>query len=712
MSGGNSGQNAANIIRETVWSWIALLASEAATTTAFTYYLALASAPTSKSALIGLFVALPLVYGIFVYKLTRLGSLKREQMHRPVEREELERIYDDTAPSLSILIPSYKEDPQVLRQTLISAALVEYPGRQIVVLIDDPPDDHACRKTSRGVVEDVSRMMSKPADLLEAELKLFHRRKSATCVDAAVERANLVKLYNELADWFESRAAEFETNSDNLFGHVDRFFIDNILVAPARTHRSRAETILNTQLNLQQIDREYIRLAALLRANIFAFERKTYVNLSHASNKAMNLNAYIGLIGKHFKEVGCEDGIVLTECAKENAKINVPAADLLLTLDADSFILSDYAMRLVQVMQSDAHIAVAQTPYCTFPNAPTSLERAAAATTDIQYLSHQGSSHFNAAYWVGANALLRVSALRDIKIEVTERGYNVPLFIQDRTVIEDTGSTLDLVRKGWTVYNYPERLAYSATPPDFGALIIQRRRWSNGGLIILPDLVRYAIAAGRPRAGIAEAFVRLQYLISPTTGTICVLALLLYPFDPILYGIWLPLIAGPYYFVYGRDLVRAGYRWIDLVRVYALGLMLLPINLAGVMLSIVQAITGRKASFGRTPKVGYRTTVPPIYFAFNALMGLVMLGAVGYRIATENYAQVFFPMFNGAFYIYGLIILVGMRAAWNDATRVIRNYLAKLHRQSILRDRRAALAARTLEAAPAAQKRPLILNQK
>lgn len=62
-------------------------------------------------------------------------------------------------------------------------------------------------------------------------------------------------------------------------------------------------------------------------------------------------------------------------------------------------------------------------------------------------------------------------------------------FIQDRTVIEDTESSIDLRRKEWRLYNYPERLSYSATPPDFGSLVIQRGRWANGGLLILPKLL-------------------------------------------------------------------------------------------------------------------------------------------------------------------------------------------------------------------------------
>ena len=69
---------------------------------------------------------------------------------------------------------------------------------------------------------------------------------------------------------------------------------------------------------------------------------------------------------------------------------------------------------------------------------------------------------------------------------------------------------------GWTLFNYPERLSYSATPPDFGSLCIQRRRWANGGLLILPKLRRQAQArrrmGQRPRFG--ELFLRWNYMAS------------------------------------------------------------------------------------------------------------------------------------------------------------------------------------------------------
>src|SRR3569623_835092 len=80
----------------------------------------------------------------------------------------------------------------------------------------------------------------------------------------------------------------------------------------------------------------------------------------------------------------------------------------------------------------------------------------------------------------------RHTALKEFAVREVERGYPVQRFIQDRTVIEDTESSGDLAVRGWRLYNYPERLAYCVTPPDFGTLIFHCRRWANGGLIFQP----------------------------------------------------------------------------------------------------------------------------------------------------------------------------------------------------------------------------------
>src|SRR5438045_3631941 len=90
----------------------------------------------------GVFVGIVgfLIYGNLIYQFTRIGYLKRIATHKPAHPQELEDfLYKRGAPPLAILVPSYKEDVQVIKQTLLSAALQEYPHRRVVLLIDDPP---------------------------------------------------------------------------------------------------------------------------------------------------------------------------------------------------------------------------------------------------------------------------------------------------------------------------------------------------------------------------------------------------------------------------------------------------------------------------------------------------------------------------------------------------------------------------------------------
>ena len=50
----------------------------------------------------------------------------------------------------------------------------------------------------------------------------------------------------------------------------------------------------------------------------------------------------------------------------------------------------------------------------------------------------------------------------DLEHEEQIDGFKIRRFIDDRTVIEDTESSINLRAKGWRLYNYPERLSYSA----------------------------------------------------------------------------------------------------------------------------------------------------------------------------------------------------------------------------------------------------------
>ncbi len=644
---------------------VGLVISEQAATLSDEY----AQMAWGELALHGLFLAIIsfLVYGGLLYQFTRIGYLKRRLTLKRTSAEELAQIYSGKAPSLTVLIPSYKEDPKVVMQTMMSAAFQEHPNRRIVLCIDDPPnptkaEDIQLLSSARDLPRQLTEMLAGPRQRMAEAERTFLEKLNHHALEPAAERRNLAALMQEAASWLGELADGYLNAS-----HTDRLFVEQVLRARQYGLTQQAEHISTSgNLDDEQLRLQYRRLASLFDVEITSFERKRYVNLSHEPNKAMNLNSYIGLVGGHYRELRTEQGLLLEPCERNESQLFAPESDYFITLDADSLLLPDYAARLIHFMQQpeNARVAVAQTPYSAIPGATNPLERVAGATTDIQYIIHQGFTRFNATYWVGANALIRACALQDIATTSMERGYPVTRYIQDRTVIEDTESSVDLAAQGWQLYNYPERLAYSATPPDFGSLIIQRRRWANGGLIILPKLLRYLFKA--PLARLSEAFFRIHYLVSIAAVNIGLIALLSLPFGERLTSLWLPLTALPYFIAYGRDLVLCGYRVSDLFRVYALNLLLIPINLAGVCKSIEQAITGKQIPFGRTPKVTGRTAASPLYILASYALCLNWLIGGAFTLTQGHLPLATFAFLNASFLLYGIAVFIGIDESRED----------------------------------------------
>jgi len=423
------------------------------------------------------------------------------------------------------------------------------------------------------------------------------------------------------------------------------------------------------------------RLVATFRAELSSFERKQYVSLSHAPNKAMNLNSYIGLMGGSYKEVETPMGTALVACAPRSAQLTVPDPDYVLTLDADSVLLPEYTVRILHLMEQGSHakVGVAQTPYSSYPGSATRIERIAGATTDLQHIVHQGMTHYDATFWVGANAILRKRALEDI-VEIDYEGaWEIRRYIQDRTVIEDTESTIDLGANGWSLFNYPERLAYSATPPDFGSLCIQRQRWANGGLLILSKLRKQSKARksrGEPNR-FGEVFLRVNYMASIFWSSICLLIMLCYPFNSGLLNPILLLIALPYFVMMSTDLAYCGYKRLDVLRIYGFNLILLPVNLSGSFASILQLVTGEKSAFKRTPKVRNRTTTPVMFIL--APMALIAFCAwvIVTDIRLQRWDNLAYAALNGILSLYALVAFVGLFNCLVDLWLHLRTWLYK-----------------------------------
>ena len=639
----------------------------------------------------GLFAALAgfLVYGNLCYEVARLGRVRRIEEHRASSTDDAASWFGATAPGLTILVPSYKEEISVIRQTLLSAALQAYPDKRVVLLLDDPPSpktkqDRVSLWAARNLPFDLHTLLAVPHRYVIEAQAAFRSRQSRSVAALKEECVWLADCFKWTAEWFETQAKLTALDS-----HTDAWFAEHILMQPANMCRELAAqwfarrrhvSEVQTEILLGDMEAAYCQIAARFAVDFDVFERKQYCNLSHEPNKAMNLNSFLGLMGKRVKPVLRKGGVHLEESSTPTGSRFIPDTPYVITLDADSLLQPHYASTLVRLMERPEHarVAVAQTPYSAFPNPPGILERTAGATTDIQYLVHQGFTRFGATFWVGANALLRKAALEDICSEKQERSKTVRRYIQDRTVIEDTESTVDLLAKGWSLHNHPERLAYSATPPDFGSLVIQRARWANGGLIIFPKLVSLLFNAGKQPRTIVQGLLQMHYLTSLALTPLSVLLLLSLPFASELMTIWMPLAALPYFALYARDLKLTGYRPMrDLLRVYALNMLLIPVHLTGAATSVRQALAGTKIPFRRTPKVSGRTRTSGLDLALQLAM-VGMSGALGvFYLSQALWVSGAFAMVNAVLLMYGIKLFIGFpelrQDLWVSAQETMQN---------------------------------------
>lgn len=615
-----------------------------------------------------------LTFSACMYLLARAGALPRFENHRRARRSDIDTFSAENPVRVLALVPSYAEDPALVRMSLWSAALQEVPHLRVVLLLDDPP-----ASPDPAVAERLDATRALTVEIAEA---LHPVRTAARAViddivwhpDAVVDVARVADVYDRATAWLRRMAA-----SEPAATNVERFFVERVLRSLADDLDASAAALREAgedpgyALDKRRALQLLRRVSSIFSVETDVFERKRYASLSHEATKAMNLNAYLGLVGgRHRLRVA---GAAATESLRSPEEryeiVEVPECDLVLTLDADSQLLPEYALRLIHQLHQPGNerVAVIQTPYSAYRGTQTRIERLAGATTDLQHIVHQGLTAFSATFWVGANAIIRRAALQDLRRSTVEDGLEVVRFIQGVTVIEDTESSIDIVDHGWSLWNYPERLSYSTTPSDFGSLVIQRRRWANGGLLVLPRLHALAFrrrASGHPLT-LVERMLRANYLGSIAWVTVGLLVLMtVLPLDGELVSAVLLLIALPYFIEMARDLRYLGYRRIDVIGIYGLNLLLVAVNLAGTMASIAQALSGGASAFARTPKVNTRTPAGALY-----VLAPLAIGAgsalVGVRAASEGAwpAAAFAAL--TALCIGGAVVrLIGVRSAISD----------------------------------------------
>lgn len=352
-----------------------------------------------------------LIFSALVYLTTRQGALYRFIRHERVPRAMLDDHFaHNYSKGITVLIPSYVEQPKVVEKTIWSAALQEFPDLAVVLLIDDPP--HSKNDEARAILKASRELMPKVLAELAAPAERFTKARDETAATLANQMsarrsvvAHCAEDYRAAAQWLEHKADMWLIED-----HTDDFFCDQVLRGLARDLRL-TEQALNESITLQQhvdanrILQLYERLVRIFTAKGWSFERKLYASTSREGNKAMNLNSFIGLMGHSLKRVETSDGVILRDVREdESPDFVMRNSEYVLTLDADSMLLRDYCLRLVYQMEQPGNerVAVIQTPYSSYRGAPTRIERIAAATTDIQHMLHQGMTYYDATFWVGA----------------------------------------------------------------------------------------------------------------------------------------------------------------------------------------------------------------------------------------------------------------------------------------------------------------------
>ncbi|HET6213934.1 MAG TPA: glycosyltransferase [Micromonosporaceae bacterium] len=160
-----------------------------------------------------------------------------------------------------------------------------------------------------------------------------------------------------------------------------------------------------------------------------------------------------------------------------NALLPRLTADLIAVFDADHVAEADFLVRTLGYFD-DPRIALVQTPQ-DFYNLDSfeHIERPGSPRYGEQELFYRGlaagRNRWDSAFWCGTNAVVRLSALREVGGVATQ------------SVTEDIHTTIRLHRRGWKTAYHNEVLARGLAAGDAEQYLTQRLRWGTGAMQVL-----------------------------------------------------------------------------------------------------------------------------------------------------------------------------------------------------------------------------------
>jgi cellulose synthase (UDP-forming) len=161
-----------------------------------------------------------------------------------------------------------------------------------------------------------------------------------------------------------------------------------------------------------------------------------------------------------------------------NHALGIVEADFVAVLDADHVASPDFVAHTLGYF-ADPTVALVQTPQDFYNRA--SFEHAAAGSEQDAFheqtlfyrIIQPGKNRWNAAFWCGTGAVVRVAALREVGGVATD------------TITEDIHTTIRLHRRGWRTVYHNEVLARGLAAGDAETYQAQRLRWGTGAMQVL-----------------------------------------------------------------------------------------------------------------------------------------------------------------------------------------------------------------------------------
>ncbi|HEX2586177.1 MAG TPA: glycosyltransferase family 2 protein [Steroidobacteraceae bacterium] len=425
---------------------------------------------------------------LYIFHRTRLRFVALSGMFqeaRPGEEETL--MLAEECPETIILVPAYREEPELLRRSMLCHLLQKVPSKKIVLLLGNEfeTDDRQLLKNTGLVQSNCESLLS---------LMRLYRLELSRAEEAGGSQEQAVReLLLSFAQQLERFAEEIECSPI-------KYPTDSFVTREVIRKMSGFFTAMANDLSSATCVVVTQYLMAFFSVDIEVFMRMKYANTEHEKTKAGNLTAYLQYINaRYHEEYDEQEGVWRLIHDGESNRFEYVGI-----FDCDTICKPEYLLRKICYLRRTGteEVGLIQSPYVV-PVPEPSVVSVASGIQSFWFLPISiGLSGYNSSFWLGFNSCWRYSALKKI-----------PSFIAE-TIIEDVEVSLQLIKHQYKIVTSPEQQCVTYSPKDLRGIQVQRTRWASGGLRILYSFVRDVLKGQYKLANTAEFVIRANYIIN------------------------------------------------------------------------------------------------------------------------------------------------------------------------------------------------------